>query len=96
MLDWEEIALSDPMRDVGLFLWWYVPPHKWREFFEVYDHTAPEPGDPTHDGIYWWAARRSLEVALWLDRHDHKSAAQVFLTDFIAAAHRSGNPKLRV
>jgi thiamine kinase-like enzyme len=39
MVDWDDIQLSDPMRDAGLLLWWYVAQHRWHEFFVAYGVT---------------------------------------------------------
>lgn len=60
MIDWDDVLLSDPMRDVGLMLWWYLPQRAWPAFFEVY-------GPPMdRNRIFWWVAKRSAELALWL------------------------------
>lgn len=90
MIDWDELALADPMRDVGPFLWWYVPRAKWREFFESYGEPLDE---KARDRICWWAARQSLHVALW-SSHNVGKAGEVkqFLDDFAAAVARRENP----
>ena len=31
LIDWDGAALSDPLRDVGPLLWWFIPPTRWPE-----------------------------------------------------------------
>lgn len=92
LVDWDQASLSDPMRDVGTLLWWYVPPARWPEFFRAY-------GSPLGDGVteraYWWAARTSLEVAHGLLEHGYLSRATDFVIDFLAAVDRQDNPHAR-
>lgn len=89
MLDWDDVVLSDPMRDVGLLLWWYVPETQWNEFFASYN----QPLDAaTLQRIYWWSARASLRIALWFDNKGDEDSADEFTTDFIAVLNRRPNP----
>lgn len=87
LVDWDGILLSDPMRDVGLLLWWYVSPQRWPDFFQIY-------GIPMNEAlvekIFWWTARTSFAVALWLAQHQYDYTD--FLEDFLAALARKGNP----
>ncbi len=87
MVDWDDIQLSDPMRDAGLLLWWYVANHEWREFFEAYGLTLD---DRLIERIYWWAARTSFAIALWHVEHGYDCRA--FLLDFLAAVNGESNP----
>ncbi|MGH2397215.1 MAG: phosphotransferase [bacterium] len=59
MIDWDDLFLSDPLRDVGLLLWWYVPKDKWKEFFGAYGQTVDR---ALLHRLYWWAAQRSLAI----------------------------------
>ncbi len=92
LVDWEIAALSDPMRDIGPLLWWYVPPARWPEFFGAY-------GSPLGEGhierIYWWAARTSLEIAQGLLERGYWTHATDFLIDFLASVNREENPHAR-
>lgn len=92
LVDWDAVSLSDPLRDIGPLLWWYVPPARWPEFFRAY-------GSPFDSGVavraYWWAARTSLEVAHGLLVHGYWSEATDFLIDFLAAVDREANPHAR-
>ncbi len=88
MVDWDDVQLSDPMRDVGLLLWWYVPKQRWGEFFQAYGLPMDE---AVVERIFWWAARTSLAVALWHVEHGYDCAA--FLRDFVASVSREGNPR---
>ena len=87
MVDWDDMQLSDPMRDVGLLLWWYVAPHQWNEFFEAY---GLELDNKLIERIYWWAARTSFAVALW--HVEHQYDCRGFLADFLAAVNMKSNP----
>src|SRR6185312_2687144 len=87
LVDWDGILLSDPMRDVGLLLWWYISQRRWPDFFQSYGTSLDE---ASVDRIFWWAARTSFAVALWLAEHHYESTA--FLQDFLAALARKSNP----
>lgn len=87
MIDWDEVLLSDPMRDVGPVVWWYLPQDQWLAFFDAYG--VP----PDRNRIFWWVARRSLEVALWFDAQQATSPARAFLDDFYCALQYQGNPQ---
>ncbi len=90
LIDWDEVTLSDPMRDIGPFLWWYIPRQKWHEFFTVY---GMEMTDEAVRRVYWWAAHRSISVALWVAGHvDEAAGAEDFLIDFTAATAGDPNP----
>jgi aminoglycoside phosphotransferase (APT) family kinase protein len=65
--DWNGFRLSDPLRDIGLLLWWFVSPERWvaalRRFW------LPDAASlAAIDRVYWWSAVTSLRVALWIDR----------------------------
>ncbi len=87
LVDWDGIQISDPLRDAGLILWWYVPQHCWPTFFQHYNVPL---NDASVEKIFWWAARTSLAVVLWCveHRHDHTG----FLQDFLAALAKKDNP----
>ncbi|MBV9281139.1 MAG: aminoglycoside phosphotransferase family protein, partial [Chloroflexi bacterium] len=36
LIDWDDVTLSDPLRDVGPLLWWYVPQERWDDFFRAH------------------------------------------------------------
>lgn len=92
LIDWDEVSLSDPMRDIGPLLWWYVPPARWVEFFQRY---AAPLGYAVTERVYWWSARASLEVAHGLLERGYHDRARDFLEDFIAAVRREANPHAR-
>jgi hypothetical protein len=90
LLDWDEITLSDPVRDMGLLLWWYVPHAIWPELFTAYGMRMHA---DIQRKIYWWSAFTSLGVAIWLDTHtENARAVDAFLLDFNAAVHGQSNP----
>jgi hypothetical protein len=81
------LQLSDPMRDIGLLLWWYVLPKQWPIFFQAYGLTLDQ---QQIDRIYWWTAKTSLSIALW--HVEHGLDGSDFLQDFVAALNKSNNP----
>ncbi|MEO8970581.1 MAG: hypothetical protein ABI406_03155 [Ktedonobacteraceae bacterium] len=87
MVDWDEIELSDPMRDAGQLLWWYGARQQWNEFFAAYGLQLNE---ALIERIHWWAARTSFAIALWHVEHAYNCTS--FLMDFVAAIHGESNP----
>jgi Ser/Thr protein kinase RdoA (MazF antagonist) len=88
LVDWDDLALSDPLRDVGQLLWWYVPREQWNHLFE---HLGLDT-DGAYEGLYWWVAAESLDVTMKLaERRDHVHA-QAFFDDFAAAIEQRANP----
>jgi aminoglycoside phosphotransferase (APT) family kinase protein len=88
-IDWDEVLLSDPMRDVGVFLWWYVSVPQWQEFFHRYGASL----SAQHEAkINWFAARASLVIHLWRIEHGYPDGG--FLDDFTAALNGEPNPQL--
>ncbi len=87
MVDWDDVQLSDPMRDAGLLLWWYVARRQWDEFFQAYGVATDE---AVIARIFWWAARTSFAVALW--HIEHGRDCRPFLQDFLAALNKESNP----
>lgn len=92
LIDWEGLTLSDPLRDIGLILWWYVPEAHWPEAIARLELT--EGVEESVARVYWWAAATSLRVALWIDRHgSNVNRIRSFLDDFIEAEQRRPNPR---
>jgi len=90
LLDWDDIRLSDPLRDAGLLLWWYVPTARWRDFFHAY-------GCPLDAHmlarLYWWGAASCLGIAFWFDRTGDVATVDDFIGDFNAALDGKDNPR---
>ncbi|HLO17881.1 MAG TPA: aminoglycoside phosphotransferase family protein [Anaerolineales bacterium] len=87
-VDWDEITLSDPMRDIGVVLWWNFPPEHWPAFLEK---CGIEITKGLLDKIYWFSARASFEIVLW--HAEHHLDGQDFIEDFCAALNKQPNPK---
>jgi hypothetical protein len=88
MVDWDNLQLSDPMRDAGQLLWWYVSPKQWPIFVQAYGLDLDE---NLVNRIYWWAARTSFAIALW--HVEHEFDCSDFLQDFLAALNKLNNPR---
>jgi len=87
-IDWDEVLLSDPLRDIGVFLWWYLPIPQWQDFFKCYG----APLTPSADmKVYWFAARASLAICLWHIEHGYPPGT--FYGDVFAALDRQPNPQ---
>ena len=82
-----DVPLSDPLRDSGLLLWWYVKRENWPPFFQAYGLHCD---DLLLERLFWWTARTSLAIALW--QVAHKQEPTNFLQDFLAALHREDIP----
>jgi aminoglycoside phosphotransferase (APT) family kinase protein len=89
LLDWDGVSLSDPIRDVGPMLWWYVPAETWPEFFAAF-HV--EWSKQIEHKVYWWAAWQSCWVALLFATAGYPESAEPFIIDFRAALHGQPNP----
>lgn len=90
LVDWDDLAHSDPIRDVGQLLWWYVPINRWEHSFELFGLGG---GDAVLDRLYWWVAAESLDVALRFAEGGHDEEADEFMRDFAAAIEQQPNPR---
>lgn len=90
LLDWDNAFLSDPLKDIGPMLWWYVPQEQWPGFLSLCSIKADEQATRK---VYWWAARQSGMVALWIAREGYPDFAEPFVTDFAAALNQRPNPR---
>jgi aminoglycoside phosphotransferase (APT) family kinase protein len=88
MIDWDDVSLSDPLRDAGVMLWWYLSRSAWQSFFDAYGAPLDQ------DRVFWWSAKRSLQLALWLDARGHNDRAEAFLADFGRAVRHEDNPQV--
>jgi hypothetical protein len=88
MVDWDDVVLSDPMRDMGLVMWWYLPRHLWQPFVDTYGTALDQ------HRLFWWVATRSLELAVWLDKRHAHDGAQAFFQDFVRAVQHHDNPQV--
>jgi thiamine kinase-like enzyme len=87
LVDWDEMLLSDPLRDVSQWLGWHVAQDRWplfcREYGLSFDQTLLTK-------VYWWAARASFANVLWHMQHQYDY--EVFLQDTIAALRHELSP----
>jgi hypothetical protein len=89
LVDWDDLRVADPLRDLGQFAWWYLPEPSWPSFLEI----ARLPwNEATRRRFYWWVAAESLDVGLRLLPHDGAAAAHFFL-DFERASRREPNAR---
>jgi hypothetical protein len=88
-VDWDDIRLADPLRDLGPFLWWYLPERAWGHVLDVAGHAWTA---TVRAKVYWYAARASLDVALWHYENGH-GTDRGFLADFVAAANLGANSR---
>ncbi len=87
LVDWDDLALADPMRDIGQIAWWYLDEQTWPAFVVA----CGQPPSAVRR-VHLWAAVESLDVALRLAGTDAE-AAEAFLGDFEAAVTGRGHPR---
>ena len=91
LVDWDDLRLADPMRDIGQVAWWYLDRSAWAEFTAA----AGAPFGPgALDRLFWWVAAESLDVAVRLEPSDPDAAAG-FFADMAAALAHEPNPRRR-
>lgn len=64
LLDWDQIDLSDVVRDVGVQAWSFLAHETWPDFLErLHIKRTAE----LELAIYWWSAFKMLRTALWVE-----------------------------
>lgn len=86
-VDWDDVLLSDPLRDISQWLGWYVSRERWPLFFRAYGLPFDQ---PLLTRVYWWCARASFANVLWHIGRGYEY--EVFLRDSIAALHQEITP----
>jgi thiamine kinase-like enzyme len=89
MIDWDDVRLSDPIRDIAPLLWWYVNKKKWPILFNKLDMPI---NDTLMNRFYWWMARQSLTIAIFFAKRHDIQQTQYYLEDFSAALNQENNP----
>lgn len=82
MIDWDDITLSDRMKDICLLLWRYIEKDTWDDFFREYGIVFDE---PARKRFYWWLAQGSLNIAVWFSTQKDSSETQSYIDDFLQA-----------
>lgn len=90
LVDWDELSLADPLRDIGQLAWWHVTPERWHELFAAAS-VSSAPG--LLERLYWWIAAEFLEVSLTTAAAGYPADAEAFFGDFQAALQRRPNPR---
>jgi thiamine kinase-like enzyme len=62
IIDWDDICLSDPLRDVGQFCYEYVEKENWKDFCSV---IGIDLNKDRLKRMYWWISIMKLLVAYW-------------------------------
>lgn len=88
LIDWDEVTLSHPLRDLGIMLWWYFYPENWKPVVQSVGLNFEE----VHKDIYWWSAYVSLAAALW--HIEHNAPYEAFIRDFNCALNKEPNPEI--
>lgn len=91
ILDWDDVRISDPVRDIAPLLWWYIDKNKWPMFF---NYLGIEMIDSLMNRFYWWMARQSLTIAIFFAKKNDVKKVNKYLVDFAAALNHSDNPRL--
>lgn len=85
LLDWDHIDLSDPLRDVGIQAWGFLPRHRWPEFVDGVGLRWTEALEPA---ICWWAAQKLAMNAFWNVSQGDESGARFHADLFLVAVNR--------
>jgi thiamine kinase-like enzyme len=68
IVDWDDVILSDEMRDISLFTWLYVKKDKWSDFMK---YLSIDFNNSAQMRFYWWLAQGLLSISFWFEkRHD--------------------------
>lgn len=62
VIDWDDVCLSDPLRDIGQFCYEYVEKENWRDFCSV---MGIDLNKSRLKRMYWWISVMKLLVAFW-------------------------------
>jgi hypothetical protein len=76
LVDWDDICLADPAREIGQWLCWYVAQDQWPSFFTAYGAVLDQ---HLINRLFWWSAQASLANALW--HLSRQYAYEVFVQD---------------
>lgn len=79
LIDWDELHLSDPLRDIAQVLWWQYPLSEWKELLDQFniDLTNAQQRERFYCTISIWA----LRVALFFMQTPHQHYVNEFLID---------------
>ena len=80
MIDWDDVLLSDEMKDISKFLTHsFVPRNQWNEFFKSY---GIEFKNSEQIRFYWWLAFGELNIAYWAATSGYKNKVPKYLFQF--------------
>lgn len=79
LIDWDQLHLSDPLRDIAQVLWWQYPLSEWEELLDLFniDLTNAQQRERFYCTISIW----SLQVALFFMQTPHQQYVSEFLLD---------------
>ena len=89
LIDWDDLRLADPLRDLGQVAWWYLPEADWPRFMAA---AGARWDEHAQRRLAWWVAAESLDVAARLFHVDVEMAAG-FVRDAEAAIVGRPNPR---
>ncbi|MFO7167365.1 MAG: phosphotransferase [Chloroflexota bacterium] len=94
LVDWDNLHLSEPMRDAALVAWWMYPPSRWQELLRPFHIDL---SDPSHqERFYFYISVWSLEVALFFANLQHRKWKEYFLRDAERAWQRRPPERLLI
>ena len=74
LIDFENLALDNPVADLGLFLTWFVDPPRYADMLQHYPHASPE---ALLERMAVWVPLRYMEIAAhWAARLTRARTAQ--------------------
>lgn len=76
MIDWDDVVLSDEMKDISLFCWIYIEKKKWNEFM----HCCGVKFDRnTQMRFYWWLTQGLLSISFWFEKRKDTDNIKTYL-----------------
>ncbi|GHO95460.1 hypothetical protein KSF_055080 [Reticulibacter mediterranei] len=86
LIDWDQLHLSDPVRDIAQVLWWQYPLSEWDELLTMFavDLTNRQQRERFFLSVSIW----SLRVALFFIQLSHEQYISEFLLDAQRTLHQ--------
>ncbi len=86
IVDWDDVRMSDPLRDIGQFAWDYVPKEKWNTFVS---QCGLEFTKEREYRFFWWISMTKLFVGFWFYIYQKdKDTYKKYLAESILVANK--------
>lgn len=76
LIDWDGARIADPALDLGLLLYWYIPPESWDKWLSDYGITLT---DSLAGRMKWYVTAQTLLSIIWHKRRDESQEVHQWL-----------------